>query len=166
LPDLGVDWAILSGNEVYAQIAPLLDEHRDEFGRAFLAGAERVREVPAARLGKIYRRRAQLNEAIATIFADTDILLTPTLPTEAFPAAGPIPAAVDGRRLPSPLGGVAFTYPFNLSGHPAATVRAGLCDSGLPCGLQIVAPRFREDLVLRVAADYERQRPWNDSWPL
>jgi aspartyl-tRNA(Asn)/glutamyl-tRNA(Gln) amidotransferase subunit A len=166
LPDLGVDWSILSGNEVYAQIAPQLDEHRGEFGRGFLADAERVREVPAARLGQIYRRRAQLNEAIATIFAEADVLLTPTLPIEAFAAAGPIPDAVEARPFASPLGAVAFTYPFNLSGHPAATVRAGLCDSGLPCGLQIVAPRFREDLVLQVAADFEQQCPWIDSWPM
>jgi aspartyl-tRNA(Asn)/glutamyl-tRNA(Gln) amidotransferase subunit A len=60
---------------------------------------------------------------------------------------------------------VVYTYPFNLSGHPAANVRAGLTDSGLPCGLQIVAPRHREDLILQLAYAYEQERPWNDAWP-
>jgi aspartyl-tRNA(Asn)/glutamyl-tRNA(Gln) amidotransferase subunit A len=60
---------------------------------------------------------------------------------------------------------VAFTYPFNFSGHPAASVPAGLTPSGLPAGLQIVAPRHREDLILQAARAYETIQPWNDRWP-
>jgi aspartyl-tRNA(Asn)/glutamyl-tRNA(Gln) amidotransferase subunit A len=60
---------------------------------------------------------------------------------------------------------VAFTYPFNFSGHPAATVPAGLTPSGMPAGLQIIAPRHRDDLVLQAARAYEKIRPWNDNWP-
>ena len=60
---------------------------------------------------------------------------------------------------------MAFTYPFNLSGHPAATVRAGFTDNGLPVGLQIVARRHRDDLVLQASHAYEQERPWNDVWP-
>lgn len=55
--------------------------------------------------------------------------------------------------------------PFNFSGHPAASVRAGMTDSGLPCGLQIVAERYREDLVLQASHAYEQARPWNHRWP-
>jgi aspartyl-tRNA(Asn)/glutamyl-tRNA(Gln) amidotransferase subunit A len=44
-------------------------------------------------------------------------------------------------------------------------VRAGFTDSGLPCGLQIVAERHREDLVLQASYAYEQARPWNDKWP-
>jgi Asp-tRNA(Asn)/Glu-tRNA(Gln) amidotransferase A subunit family amidase len=86
------------------------------------------------------------------------------LPTEAFPAAGPFPSIIGGEQVESPLHAVAFTYPFNLSGHPAASIRAGMTDAGLPAGLQIVAPRHRDDLVLRVAAAYESIRPM-DTWP-
>jgi Asp-tRNA(Asn)/Glu-tRNA(Gln) amidotransferase A subunit family amidase len=46
-----------------------------------------------------------------------------------------------------------------------ATRRADLTDAGLPAGLQIVAPRHREDLVLQASCAYEQQRPWNDAWP-
>jgi aspartyl-tRNA(Asn)/glutamyl-tRNA(Gln) amidotransferase subunit A len=60
---------------------------------------------------------------------------------------------------------VAFTYPFNFTGHPACTVRAGLSDSGLPVGLQIIGPRHRDDLVLQAAYAFEQARPWNDRWP-
>jgi aspartyl-tRNA(Asn)/glutamyl-tRNA(Gln) amidotransferase subunit A len=60
---------------------------------------------------------------------------------------------------------VAFTYPFNMSGHPASSVRAGLTDAGLPAGLQIVAERHHEDLVLQASFAYEQARPWQDEWP-
>jgi aspartyl-tRNA(Asn)/glutamyl-tRNA(Gln) amidotransferase subunit A len=60
---------------------------------------------------------------------------------------------------------VAFTYPFNLSGHPAASVPAGLTKSGMPAGLQIVGPHHRDDLVLQMAWAYEQARPWKDLRP-
>jgi aspartyl-tRNA(Asn)/glutamyl-tRNA(Gln) amidotransferase subunit A len=63
------------------------------------------------------------------------------------------------------LGAVAFTYPFNLSGHPAATVPAGMTSGGLPAGLQIVGARHRDDLVLQAARAYETVRPWNGRHP-
>ena len=60
---------------------------------------------------------------------------------------------------------VMFTYPFNMSGHPAAPVRAGLTDSGLPCGLQIVAERYREDLVLQAHTRTNRRAPGTTNGP-
>ena len=41
----------------------------------------------------------------------------------------------------------------------------GFTDAGLPAGLQIVGPRFRDDLVLQASYAYEQARPWNDRWP-
>jgi Asp-tRNA(Asn)/Glu-tRNA(Gln) amidotransferase A subunit family amidase len=49
---------------------------------------------------------------------------------------------------------------FNLSGHPAVSVPAGLTSVGIPFGLQIVGPRYRDDLVLELAAAWEQARPW------
>jgi aspartyl-tRNA(Asn)/glutamyl-tRNA(Gln) amidotransferase subunit A len=86
------------------------------------------------------------------------------MPTEAFAAEGPPPSEIDGKPIPL-LGAVAFTYPFNFSGHPAASLPAGLTAAGLPAGIQIVAPRHREDRILQAARAYETIRPWDDSWP-
>ncbi|MFE5819242.1 amidase [Streptomyces sp. NPDC056479] len=82
-------------------------------------------------------------------FHDTyDLLLTPTLPITAFEAGAEVPKGSGHRRW---TGWTPFTYPFNLTQQPAATVPVGTDGDGLPIGLQIVAARHRDDLVLRAA---------------
>jgi aspartyl-tRNA(Asn)/glutamyl-tRNA(Gln) amidotransferase subunit A len=166
IPDLGRDWGLLSGAETYGEIAEVFERHRDDWGRAFARGLEIARDrLTPASIAESMRKRALLNEAVEAIFATHDLLLTPTLPTTAFPAGGPPPSTIEGVELASPMSVVAFTYPFNLTGHPAATVRAGFGDDGLPVGLQIVAPRHRDDLVFQASRALEQVRPWNDRWP-
>ena len=76
--------------------------------------------------------------------------MTPTVPFDPYPAPGPYPTEMEGRALNwSNVG--SFTIPFNLSWHPAATVRVGLSRAGLPMGMQLVAPRHRDDLALQAA---------------
>jgi aspartyl-tRNA(Asn)/glutamyl-tRNA(Gln) amidotransferase subunit A len=163
--DLGRDWQRLGGTESYAMLHEMFEKHRGDFGRAFLSGTEAAAETTWIRYGAAYRRRHRFNEWCRQIFERYDLLLTPTLPTEAFAAGGPPPSEIGGKPLRDVLCAVVFTYPFNLSGHPAASVRAGLTDAGLPCGLQIVAERQREDLVLQASYAYEQARPWNTRWP-
>jgi aspartyl-tRNA(Asn)/glutamyl-tRNA(Gln) amidotransferase subunit A len=120
--------------------------------------------MTAERWAEMRKRREDLNRWCASLFEQVDLLLTPTLPIDPPPAKGPFPDEVEGR--PLPVAGVAsFTIPFNLSWHPAATVRAGFSQAGLPVGLQIVGPRHRDDLVLQAAYAYERVRPWAQVWP-
>ncbi len=65
----------------------------------------------------------------------------------------------------SPLGWMPFTYPFNITGQPAASVPCGWTDDGLPIGLQIVGRRFDDVTVLRAAAAFEQASPWADKRP-
>lgn len=163
-PDVGRAWAFLTGAELYAEIASEVAGREEVLGHSFWQGALATSRLTPLQMGDIYRERRQLNTVLWHLFERYDLLLTPTLPTEAFAAAGPFPHIVGGEPVESPLHAIAFTYPFNMSGHPAATVRAGFTDNGLPAGLQIVAPRHRDDLVLRAAAAYDAVRPM-DVWP-
>lgn len=163
LTDAGHAWGILNSFQMYGELAPLVEAHREEWGRGFIRGVDMGAHVTAADVGRCQAERLRLIEDVARVFSRYDLLLTPTLPTVAFPAGGPMPAGVGGVRFASPLHAVAFTYPFNLTGHPAATVRAG-CSDGLPVGLQLVAERGREDLLLAVSRVYEHVRP-ADEWP-
>jgi Asp-tRNA(Asn)/Glu-tRNA(Gln) amidotransferase A subunit family amidase len=164
LPDLGRAWAYQSGAENWAEIVELVAGREHELGRGFWRGLEAASELSWRTYAEFQRERAELNHGLAEMFAGFDVLLTPTMPTDAFVARGPLPDSIDGTALESPMHAVAFTYPFNLSGHPAATVRAGFSDAGLPVGLQIVAERHRDDLVLQVAHAFERARPMVE-WP-
>jgi len=163
-PEVGRDWGLVGAFEMMAKLAPLLPEREGDFGRAFLRGVLAGRAMTPERWGEIQRRREALNRWCAGVFERFDLLLTPTVPYDPPAARGPFPAETEGRT--QPLASVAsFTIPFNLSWHPAATVRAGLSRAGLPVGLQIVAPRHRDDLVLQAAFAFERARPWADDWP-
>jgi aspartyl-tRNA(Asn)/glutamyl-tRNA(Gln) amidotransferase subunit A len=163
-PELGRDWGLLGAFEARAHLSAFLPERREELGRAFLQGLELVEQVDARTWGEMARKRAALNEWCTQLFEQVDFLLTPTVPYDPPPAKGPFPRETEGRRQRA-AGVAAFTIPFNWSWHPAATVRAGLSRRGLPAGLQIVGPRHRDDLVLRAALAFERERPWHPHWP-
>jgi Asp-tRNA(Asn)/Glu-tRNA(Gln) amidotransferase A subunit family amidase len=150
--------------DIFPTVEAVLDKHREEMGKALVASLEAVKSTTLADIIAAQRLRTAVNVLLEELFDRYDLLLTPTMPTEAFGAAGPPPAAIDGHPIPL-LGAVAFTYPFNFTGHPAASVRAGFAKSGLPVGLQIVGPRQRDDLVLQAAYAYEQVRPWNERWP-
>jgi len=164
LPELGFDWGLLGAFEMLGRLAPLLPEHEHAFGRAFLKGTLAGRRMTPELFGDLRRRRELLNRWCADAFERFDLLLTPTMPFDPPPAAGPFPAETEGRKQPFASAG-SFTIPFNLSWHPAASVRAGFSRAGLPVGLQIVGPRHRDDLVLQAARAFERVRPWQE-WPV
>lgn len=158
-------WRTIGSAQSLADLGGRFEGHREEFGRAFLASVEGAAKTNWQDYGDAYRVRTQFNEWLRGIFARFDLLLTPTLPTEAFNAPGPPPREIDGQPLKDVMEALVFTYPFNFSGHPAASVRAGMTGNGLPCGLQIVAERYRDDLVLQASYAYEQARPWNHHWP-
>jgi aspartyl-tRNA(Asn)/glutamyl-tRNA(Gln) amidotransferase subunit A len=163
-PELGREWGLLGSFELRSHLAPFLPERRGELGRGLLQGLDLAETIDARAWGEMARKRAELNAWCGKLFEQVDFLLTPTVPYDPPPAKGPFPRETEGRRQ-RPAGVAAFTIPFNWSWHPAATVRAGLSRAGLPAGLQIVGPRHRDDLVLRAALAYERERPWHPHWP-
>jgi aspartyl-tRNA(Asn)/glutamyl-tRNA(Gln) amidotransferase subunit A len=103
--------------------------------------------------------RYQLNRRMSAFFRDHDLLLTPTVAAPPFPKEGPPPTVLNGRNV-GPTATIPFTYPFNVTGHPAASIPAGLGPDGMPVGLQVVGPRYDDVLVLRACAALEAARPW------
>jgi aspartyl-tRNA(Asn)/glutamyl-tRNA(Gln) amidotransferase subunit A len=163
-PQLGREWGMLGAFELASHLYPLLPEHEQKFGRGFMWGVKMGWQMTPEVWGTAAAQRARLNEWCAELFERVDLLVTPTVPYDPPPAGGPFPEETEGRK--QILVGVAsFTIPFNLSWHPAATVRVGLSRNQLPMGMQIVGPRHREDLVLQAAHAFERERPWHPHWP-
>ena len=102
---------------------------------------------------------------IERIFRDHDFLVTPTLSVAAFEVGLTGPSEIDGVMTKSFRDWFPYTYPFNLSGHPAVTVPAGFTSRGLPVGIQIVGPRFSDRAVLALARALESARPWATTHP-
>jgi aspartyl-tRNA(Asn)/glutamyl-tRNA(Gln) amidotransferase subunit A len=97
---------------------------------------------------------------VRTFLERFDLLLTPTTAVAPFAAGTWTLRDIDGERV-SPLGWMPFTYPFNLTGQPAASVPAGFTADGLPVGLQIVGRRHADRMVLAACAAFEAARPWS-----
>lgn len=104
-------------------------------------------------------RRYGLRDRMRRFFERYDVLLSPTLPKSSVPVGVDLPEGLTDRTLVS---WVFYTYPFNLTGHPAASVRAGLASDGMPVGVQIVGRALKEDVVVAVSAAIERGRANED----
>ncbi len=103
-------------------------------------------------------------EKVRRVYERFDLLLCPTLPVPPFAVGQDDADPIDGEKL-GPLQWTRFTYPFNLTGQPAASVPAGWTKSGLPVGLQIIGNRFADLLVLQAARAWEQIQPWGDQQP-
>ena len=141
-----------------------LVEFRGQLDPGLLAVIEDGRSLSGVDLAKAARRRNAYCDGWRRFMEGCDILLTPTLPCTAFPVGQDHPGTIAGQEV-GYLSWTGLTYPFNLTGQPAATVPCGFDRQGLPVGLQIVG-RWKDDTtVLQVAAAFEREMPWRQHRP-
>ncbi|GJD48560.1 Acylamidase [Methylobacterium crusticola] len=142
-------WCVLRG---------IPEARRAEVEPALREAAERGRRIETPDFVAALTARGALFTAMARFHATYDLLLTPTVATPAIPTGHLTPP--DGRFGQDWLGWTPFSYPFNLTGQPAATVPCGLDAAGLPVGLQIVGPMGADAGVLRASRAFEAARPW------
>lgn len=105
------------------------------------------------------RYRMEINEAMADLFEQCDVLLCATNPHEPFQAEGPMPSRIGDVRVGRGHNG-SLTIPANVTGYPAISIPAGISGNGLPVGLQAYARRHEDALLLDLALAWERARPW------
>ena len=132
-------------------------ERRGEMDPGYAAVAARAQAISAPDLIDAWMARDRLGVAMARFHERFDLLITPQLALAAFDVGRDYP---EGRGMDSWFDWSPFTYPFNWTLQPAASVPCGLTADGLPVALQIVAARHRDDLVLRAARAFETVRPF------
>jgi aspartyl-tRNA(Asn)/glutamyl-tRNA(Gln) amidotransferase subunit A len=163
-PPMHEDFQLLFAADCAGAIGGRLEEWKERLDR----GLVRLTEIGLKASGPDYvgavGRCHLFWEKLQPFFDEYDLLLTPTLPVPPFPVGIDWPREVAGQKV-HPLNYLAFTYPFNLTGQPAASVPCGWTADRLPVGLQIVGRRFEDATVLRAAAAFEEARPWADRWP-
>jgi aspartyl-tRNA(Asn)/glutamyl-tRNA(Gln) amidotransferase subunit A len=136
-----------------------LDEWRDRMDPGLVACMDEAKRWSAQEYVAMRGRRIGFWDSVRPLFERYDLLLTPTVSVAPFGVGKLNP---DGwpQHAWDWFPWASFSYPFNFTGQPAATVPAGLTPSGLPVGLQIVGRRFAETTVLQAAAAFEQARPW------
>ena len=120
--------------------------------------AEEGRGVTLAAYLAAHAARTHLAEHMRQFHERYDLLLTPQMPLTALEVGRVTPA--DGRFGAGWIDWSPFTYPFNLTQQPAASVPCGFAADGLPVALQIVGPPRNDALVLRAARAFESAQPW------
>lgn len=152
--------------EFYAGVGTKLSDalatRRDDIDPAV---ADVLEQAVSQSMGDYYKsvfERYAFREKMRVFFEDYDLLITPTVPTEAFDVGLNQPPSLSHRSIVS---WVYYTYPFNLTGQPAVSIPVGFTQAGLPVGMQIIAKHNEEHTLFNVAANFEKAQPWQHLTP-
>ncbi len=159
VPENGLAWARAGLPSLLVDLSEHYPECKDDLTMEIAFAMSAAPSYRAWHGAAVEKFRVEMNEAMADLFEQTDIVLCATSPMEPFMAEGPMPYNV-GEVSVSPYNAGALTIPANLSGYPAISIPAGLSASGLPIGLQAYARRHEDALLLDLALVMERARPW------
>jgi len=135
----------------------LAEQQRELLDPGLVQMAEEGRNFTVRDLMEAELEQAILGRHMSLFHRTYDLLLTPQVPLAAFEAGVDFP---ENRGMRCWLDWTPFTYPFNFTQQPAASVPCGLTREGLPVAIQIVGPRYREDQVLRASRAYESAHPF------
>lgn len=139
-----------------------LGEHAKDVPKEFRDRIETGRRYSPVDIGRMNQARTTLFDAVQDIFEEYDLLVTPTLSVPPIRNDSLDDVRVDGEPVDSRADWL-LTWPFNMTGHPAASIPAGFVDE-LPIGMQLVGPRFGDAAVLTASAAFERRQPWITSY--
>jgi aspartyl-tRNA(Asn)/glutamyl-tRNA(Gln) amidotransferase subunit A len=148
----------------YLPRAAMLDKWRDVMDPGLVALIEAGKPITAEQYLVRRTDRWAYIQQIHEFFEEWDFLLTPSVSVAAFPAE-----RLQPEHWPQHpwdwLVWAQFSYPFNMSGNPAASLPCGFTGDGLPVGLQVVGKRFADLAVLQASAAFEEARPWAGARP-
>jgi len=167
LPQGGLEWALSNLVGLIEELGDRYPDCTDDLTPEIQLGMNlATHHYTAESAGKADAFRVALNEQVADLFEQADVVFAATNPDIAFDAAGPMPTTVGGVDLITTYGfdravgnNGALTIPANLAGLPAVSVPIGTVD-GAPVGMQIIGRHHEEQVLLELAHIAERERPW------
>ena len=174
--ELGEIWRQLDGVEAAVAIdhfeaegISLLEHGSAQLTASLRDGLDRAHRLTALQYKACDLMRTRVYDMFEDIFARYALLVTPTLgaPPVRNEANGATlgPVSIAGTKIDQTIGWC-LTFPVNFAGHPAASLPAGMVEGRLPVGMQVIGPRYRDDMVLGASAAFERVAPWRGSYEL
>jgi aspartyl-tRNA(Asn)/glutamyl-tRNA(Gln) amidotransferase subunit A len=134
-----------------ARFGSAVDLNPDDIDPPLLAAIRALRERTVGDYAEVLRARFGFREHMRQFFERYDVLLTPTTPAPAWKIGESVPAGLENAKV-----WVFYTYPFNLTGQPAASVPCGFTREGLPIGLQVSVRPQAETLLCELIQAYDR----------
>jgi Asp-tRNA(Asn)/Glu-tRNA(Gln) amidotransferase A subunit family amidase len=142
-----------------ARNAERYEQRPEWFEPSFAEMIEAGRRISGVQHGQAMLARTVFYEQVQRLFTQYDLLLTPQMPLAAWSVERG-PSEIDGVPTPWMFDRLNFTFPFNMTGQPAASVPCGFTSAGLPAAVQIVGRWHADTLVLQAAAACEQVAPW------
>ncbi len=168
IPNGGIEWALSGSVSLLGVLQDRYPECSGDLTPEVQFGLNVLTHTFDARMAaSIETLRMEMNEVMANIFDEVDLVICSTNPDVAFVAEGPLPTSVGGVDLAASMGfekalvnNAVLTIPANMAGNPAITLPVGLVD-GLPVGMQVIGRHHQEQLLLDLALAFQRERPWS-----
>jgi len=160
--DTGEIWKAEFYGGVGTRLKTAMETRQGELDPAVAKALEGVYSLSMTDYYEQVFERFQFRDQVRALFENYDILATPALPVTAFDVGLNVPP---GHEDQDAVSWSYYTYPFNLTGHPAVSVNAGFNAEGLPVGLQLVARPLAEETLFSLACAFEQQDPEADRRP-
>jgi aspartyl-tRNA(Asn)/glutamyl-tRNA(Gln) amidotransferase subunit A len=161
-PELSEDpvsvWSTLWWACAATTLRPFGERVRSEADPELVKRVTQGLETSAVDIVEMQMKRAEVSAVFARFFERYDLLVTPTLPLPAFEAGHMAPPS--GHWGQEWTDWTPFSYPFNLTQQPVASIPCGLTQAGLPMGLQIAGAVGADGLVLRASRAFEAAKPY------
>ncbi|MFW5679788.1 MAG: amidase [Pseudomonadota bacterium] len=148
-------FTVLRAELFAANMAPLLEQHRDLLKPEVIWNIERGLTLDAGAIGAAERARSRMHTSLMDLFDNVDLLLCPAAICPAFPVEWRYLEELDGHRFATYVDWVAIASAISLTGAPALSLPVGLTAAGLPVGLQLVGRPRGEARLLAAAAMLE-----------
>ena len=143
---------------------PFLKEWREKLTPTFIKMVEAGMNYSSFDLMRLDLQRRDIYNVVAKYFKNYDILITPTTAVPAFVHGIMFPPKINNKAV-SPTAWMSYTFPFNLTWNPAASIPCGWNSEGLPIGMQIIGKQSDELTVLQVSKAFEEIAPWQEKKP-
>lgn len=145
----------------WSQLQSLVPQRMERMLPYIREWAEGAQTLNAQQAVEGFNQTFEIRRRAAALFAEFDLLLSPTNQVSAFPAYWASPTNDPAQ----PFEHIAFTLPWNMGEQPALSINCGFTALGMPIGLQLVGPRFADHWLLQIAKTYENWRGPIINWP-